>query len=131
MITDTIEALTDHFVDGWTNGVPAYFDNQPNAEPPLNAPWCRFSVRLGASRNFAGGASQGKLLRQGRVWLQIFTPLETSTGTAYALAEEFAELFRNQSIESIFLKTEEIQTNPDSDWFMVTVSVPFDAIQPN
>lgn len=131
MISQTIETLTQHFVTNWTNDVPVVFANQPNASPPVDSAWCRFAVIVGDSRNHSGSASGGRLLRQGNVWLQIFTPLQTGIGEAYDIAEDFTAIFRNARFDNLFLNTESIRQVPDEDWFMITVIISFDSFEPN
>ena len=146
MFDKDIQALTAHFVSSWptvSDAVPAFYDNQPNADPPLDEPFVRFSVIMGGSRHYAGDAIHGVMKQIGRVWLRIYFPAQTGLAVAHELASGFAAMFRNQSFDedAIQCATEqpEAPINVVSDFasaaaeangmLMLKITIPFDSFR--
>lgn len=132
-----VQALTDAFDGDWADyagTAPAYLDNQPNQDPPLNGAWARFGVRpsdseIKASSGRSEDGTYAMVLeyQHGTVWLQLHMPKETGVGDGNDIIEGFRKSMSNRTLgSSFYTRQARVQHYPqkDGDW-MVTVEIPF------
>ena len=99
----------------------------PNT-PPLtssNAPWVRFAV-LGRGDAYEPLSADAPQAEAGRVVVQVFVPSGSGDGTASALRDSVAALFRNYSSGNLHcgaIKSQEV--GDTKGWFQINISAPW------
>lgn len=119
MITDDLEALKQIALDTLSTDFPTlsvFLDNEPNAQPPVNVPWCRFVVRPGAKVVVQAGHTK-KYRQLGIAILQIVIPPQTHETAAYHIAEALDEVMRDWRSDdgALIVYETEFRTVPSSD----------------
>lgn len=119
-------ALRTHFVTGWGTTSPVIYENQPVTDIDMTTAYVRFGIQSADTVRETFGQN-GINARHGMVWLQVIVPLGDATATAYALADQFAALFRNFRASGIDLlcTTETIRNVPQKDYYQLNVTVPY------
>lgn len=130
MITTDVQALRQHFIANWPNDVPVFYALQPIDDQPVGI-YTRFTVNPGASQHYVGSAANGAKLQLGRVWLQIFAPLQDGDTEVLRLIDLFAGIYRNWSSydDAIRCQTEDV-SGPFADpsgRYLYTVSIPWES----
>ncbi len=131
-LVDAREAIYERFRVQWGATSPYTFDNE-TYEPPANAAWVRVAVRHNASRLEAvGGMGYGglnKFMRSGRVFIQVFTPVNKGTREADTLAQTARAIFEGITISSNAIRFNNAvvrEIGPDGSWYQINVECAFD-----
>ena len=119
------EALYQAFYDGWADLTPLFFENEAHDEE-LDS-WVRFFMRnTFASQDTLGKTGSRSFAREGVVFVQVFTPLNSGLAESDTYAEAAREILEGVTIGGVHCRgvlTNEI--GPTGKWFQVTVEAPF------
>lgn len=125
------DALQARFDAQWATlrpTVPIAYDNAAAIDPTPAAPWVRFSVRAGnLDRGYIGGSS-GLYQGRGRVWVQIFVPVQSGAATADALLDDVVTIYRRWRSSDGAVRTDDAEFNTipgDPVWHQINVSIPY------
>lgn len=133
------DEILDLITDAWTtgaSGIAMTYDDAPNDVPSGAAltsknvtPWARTTVRheIGRAASISGSNGARRWLREGTVFVQIFTPEGTGLRTADTLVKVVVDAlegattpggvwFRNVSFKEV---------GPDGPWYQTNVSATF------
>lgn len=131
-LVDAREAIYERFRTLWGSTSPYTFDNE-DYEPPVGDAWVRLSVRHNASVLEAiGGRGYGgmnKFMRSGRVFIQVFTPINQGTREADTLAQTARAIFEGITISSNAIRFNNAvvrEIGPDNSWYQINVECSFD-----
>lgn len=124
-LTVARESLYQAFVDGWQDETPYVCENEDPGQQ--DAAWVRFSVRHGeANQETLGATGNRRFRRQGAVFVQIFTSINTGLERADELAVKARDIFEGKTIDGIhFYGVSTTELGPDDQWNQVTVEAPF------
>jgi hypothetical protein len=120
------EALYQAFHTAWAGATPIAFENEDYKE--TTAAFVRFSMRNeDAGQNSLGSLGNRTFDRVGRIFVQIFTPLNVDgMVTADTLAESARAILEGTSTSGVHIygvSTREV--GPDGKWFYTLVEAPF------
>lgn len=118
-------AIETRFSTLWA-GTPigdVVFDNLPYT-PVQGTPYVRLSIKPGTSERITIGTREHRVV--GLILVQIFVPTGSGTNAARVLADEAAEIFRDQEFDGVLCRSPSIQNVGQSgDWAQFNVSVPY------
>ena len=119
------ESLYQAFIDGWAGATPVAFAGE-DYESGSTA-WVRFSMQNeDSTQNTMGVSGNRYFTRQGRVFVQIFTPINAGLYDADTLAEAARTILEGKTIDGVHIygvSTREV--GPDGQWFFTLVEAPF------
>jgi hypothetical protein len=119
------ESLYQAFYDGWDDLTPLFFENEAHDEE-LDS-WVRFFMRnTFSSQDTLGNSGSRSFAREGAVFVQVFTPLNSGLGESDVYAERVRTILEGVTIGGVHFRgvlTNEI--GPTGKWFQVTVEAPF------
>lgn len=126
-IVDAREAIYQEFLTAWGATSPFTFENEAYT-PTAGVSWVRLSVRHNTSlQDSIGGVGNRKFERSGRVFIQIFTPLDRGLRPADALTATARAIFEGVRVSGIVFYSPVIrEIGPDGAWLQVNVECPFD-----
>lgn len=128
-IAPVIRTLRQRFVSQWGSDIPVTYDLQPDA-PRATGAYCHFRVTRGTTDHNAGSIDTGEATQFGRVWLQVFVPMDQGDALAQSLLDRFGNIFGNwrNSDPEIYCHLPDVGPEGQVDGrFMMSVSVPYDA----
>jgi len=127
-------AIENRWLDNWVTGspsaarTPTQLEQQPFT-PPASDPWVRLNVLRGEGLQISSGDPGNNTNRYaGVISIQIFAKAGLGAGTAEALADLAATVFRNQRFSGIFCRVPYISSTPPDEaepWHQVNVTVPY------
>lgn len=129
-LSDERASIEGRFVTGFTDA-PIAFENVPDsstvtaakAEPSA---WVRIAIRNGDAFTAGINGSTPRGEQQGRIWIQVFTPENTGTERARALAGIAATVFRHSRFDGIRCYEPEFRSvGIDDGWYQFNVNVPY------
>jgi hypothetical protein len=130
---DAAGALRDAFTSQWDarvgSSVPIAYRNGPKLNPlpdHRSASWVRFNVLNGFSRLTTVGSRRAR--DQGRVEVQIFTPMEQGDGRSRELGDTIREIWDSTKIAGVVLEASEFVAggpDPDLPYWVDVVSTSF------
>jgi hypothetical protein len=92
------ERIYQTFNTDWGSTSAFTFDND-EFDPPAAADWVRFSVRhFDSNQESLGGVGNRKFLREGRIFVQCFTPLDSGLAGADNLATVARNIFEGKTL---------------------------------
>lgn len=119
------EALYQEFNTAWAGATPLVFENEDYEEGTVA--WVRFIMRNEDGEQLSMGASGSRHFeRNGRVLVQIFTPINVGTSAADTLAENARTILEGKTISGVHIydvTTREVGV--EGKWFYVLVEAPF------
>lgn len=129
MITELefIELVEETFVAAWGTTTPITLDNEPFKEPTTPIPWVRLSVKHMTSRQETlGAAPNRKFERKGKIFVQVFEPVNKGRKVGATLAQQVRNIFEaTSSGEAYFLAGNTREIGPDGKWFQTNVEIDF------
>ncbi len=106
--------------------MPVFYDNLAET-PPDSAPWVRLTVTHGDGAQVAMGATR-RWRHAGLAVVQVFVPAGEGDGTALAIADDAASVFRGVSVAGVSFRAPGLaRLGPEGAWYQVQVSVPWRA----
>ncbi len=119
------ESMYQAFEDGWGGLTPHTFDNE-SFTPPLTS-WVRMSVRHDErEQETLGVVGNRKFESDGRVVVDIFTPVDEGAGAADDIVQKVRDTFEGKTIDNIrYYNVISRESGPDGKWNMVVVEVAF------
>ncbi len=131
-LVDARETIYERFRVQWGSTSPYTFDNEDYTPTP-NVAWVRVAVRHNASRlELIGGPGIGgvnSFMRSGRVFIQVFAPINKGTREADTLAQTARAIFEGVTLSSNAIRfTNGVirEIGPDSSWYQINVECAFD-----
>ncbi len=131
-LVDARETMYQKFVDDWGATSPFTFDNE-DYKPAADTAWVRVAVRHNSSSLEAiGGTGAGgfnKFMRSGRVFIQVFTPIDQGTNEADTLAQAARAIFEGVTLSSNAIRFNNViirEIGPDGSWYKINVECLFD-----
>jgi len=118
-------AIELHVVNNFTSA-ELIFENMRSPAPELFDEWVRCSVQFGDSFRSALG-TPGQYRHPGVVFLQVFIKEGIGINRGVVLADELANLFRDQVVSGINFWVPRVIKVPTANegWFQVQVMIPF------
>jgi len=123
---DARDAICGRFDAHWAGRTPVTWPNHGFAVPSAT-PWVRLTIVDGEARQASMGNPGANLHRHaGVIMVQVFVSIDSGTRTARELADQAAEIFRNQRFDDIRCDVPSVrEIGPDDVWFQVNMSCPF------
>lgn len=116
------------FATAWGATSALTFDNE-DFSPPAGLPWVRLAVRHeSAQQESLGEPGARKFERLGRVFVQVFTPLDTGAATADNLASAARAVFEGKTLTPENIRFHAVtvrEIGPDGAWYQVNVEAQF------
>lgn len=129
MMDEARAALRSHADTYWSGCALAHYGEA--FDPPDNAPWClmrRDPIPASTSSVF-GSAGKRVVQDPGLIIATFYVPAHSGDDIAYALAQQFGELFRTQKIGPVQTEAPTMSPADDGDnngkWIRVAVTIPF------
>lgn len=97
-LVDAREAIYQAFATAWGSTTPLAFDNEKFV-PPDAAPWVRLAVRHQVSnQETLGGTGNRVFLREGLVFVQVFTPEDDGQRASDVLVQQARAVFEGVNL---------------------------------
>lgn len=131
-LVDARETIYQRFSDVWGTTSPFTFDNEEFDAPVLN-PWVRVTVRHdGSALEAIGGTGAlgglNKFQRTGRVFIQVFSPVDRGTREADTLAQAARAIFEGVTLSSNAIRFNNVvvrEIGPSDSWYQINVEAAF------
>jgi len=141
MSIDSIRAaIEQRFIDNWTDtplATGVRWSNRP-FKPPATA-WVSLDVRFTFSRNSTIGSTTIAVRRSGSIFVDIYTPVDSGTGSTTVSVDNLLAIFENVQFATADAGTTQIQClaadirhtgvpniqGLDPMWYKYSVRVPF------
>lgn len=129
---DAVTAIKAMLAASWTT-TPIKQVNEPFDAPDPNAAtqaWVLLTIKNDRTDNYTMGSPGNRLyLFEGRIILDVFVPVNTSTDTAFAYAVQLGEIFRNQFFSNIRTWAPDPEGDGSNDesgsWYRTSVTIPY------
>lgn len=120
------ESIYQSFVTGWGSFTPSTLENEV-FNPTTGVSYVRMVVRHDdRAQETLGAVGNRKFETDGRVVVQIFTPIDKGAGVADPIVEKVRSIFEGKTIDSIrYYIVNSRELNPDGKWNMVVAEVAF------
>ena len=119
------EALYQAFVNGWAGATDVVFQNDDYTEG--STAWARFIVNNEtAAQNSIGIVGNRHFERSGRIFVQIFIPINTGLAAGDTLAELAQTILEGKTISGVHIYGVSVrEVGPENNWFYMLVEAPF------
>lgn len=130
-LAEAKEAIYLAFTTAWGDETDFAFDNEDH-KPPKNAPWVRLTVRHeNGSQETLGAPGNRKFARNGRVFVQVFTPENSGTSRSDELLVLARNAFEGVTLAGTTVRfhgvtVREIGSTRQDKWFQALVDAPFE-----
>lgn len=121
-------AIRDRFDDEIATGqdVAVLYDNDPNGPPADGSVWCRCSIKRTDTVQVESGPASYR--RHGRVYAQLFGPVELGDGDLLELADEIGSAFEGVSAGGVRYGAVTVRPiGVSGHEYQVNVEIPFTA----
>lgn len=110
------------------SGVPSdriAWDGVAFQVPADRRPWVRFSLQNGSSL-YADIGRDRRARRSGIVFVQVFTPDDSTTADAADLVDRAVAVFETRLLAGVTFESPRVsEVGPSDGWFQVNVAAPF------
>lgn len=123
------EAIVSRYLNQFSAQFPIAIDNVSFSPPETPSKWARINVQFNnGSQDTLGRPGNRKFLSSGVVFIQVFTPINTSTNGNDTTARESKILLDGIRIDDLWLYNGRVVTvgNSDSKYWQQNVVIEFD-----
>lgn len=128
-------AIYQRYLDEFSGQFDIALDNQPFTPPDVGegVKWTRINVQLvTGTQSSLGVSGNRKFVKEGLLFIQVFTPNGHATNTNDDLAEDSLVLYEGERIGDLWFKNGRITTiGEDGEWYQqnVVLELEFEAIK--
>lgn len=120
-------AIEAHFRAGWAGRSPVAWPGDPDFEPPVDAPWVRFSVMEGDGARLTI-STPARFAWTGVVVVQVFTLARSGPGPSDRLCDAVAAIFGEARISAPLVRFGTpgwVTVGRTGAWFQRNVRCPY------
>jgi len=124
-LNEAREAIYQRWVTG--NLTANYTFANEKYSPPTDTTWARVTVNHEAGeQDSLGSVGNRKFLRRARLFVQLYSTVDSGTRALDLLADQVRDLFEGVSFSGLYFVSVDIrESGTDGEWYQVVVDAPF------